>query len=232
MLLTTLTVSMLGWQGMSGCGSRTRAPPLVRSSSPRAREALVPRHIIGCYGCGAELQDDFANAPGYVEPERYEMKAARRQLRQTLCERCRRLSQGEIIPAVVEGRLQRAPDADATGALGDGRGITTPEALRDVLRPLRERKALIALLVDLTDVGGTLLPRVRELIGGNPVLLIGTKADLLPRGTDTERVREWLGGAASKLGGVLGVFLLSSKSGEGMQVGRRGRLDVSTALPL
>ena len=142
----------------------------------------MPRNIIGCYGCGAELQDEFVSSPGFVEPERYLMKATRRQLRQTLCERCRRLSQGEIIPAVVEGRLQRAAsEGEDASVPGNGRGITTPEALRDVLKPLRERKALIALLVDLTDVGGTLLPRVRELIGANPIILIGTKVLHLTR---------------------------------------------------
>ena len=94
----------------------------------------------------------MAGSPGYMEPERYEMKRKRRQLRETLCDRCRRLSSGEILPAVVEGRLKR-PSGAAVGE--EGRGITTPEALRGVLLPLRERPALIALLVDLTDVAGT-----------------------------------------------------------------------------
>ena len=82
----------------------------------------------------------------------YAEKRKRRQLRESLCDRCRRLSSGEILPAVVEGRLKR-PSGAAVGE--EGRGITTPEALRGVLLPLRERPALIALLVDLTDVAGT-----------------------------------------------------------------------------
>eukprot|EP00967_Tisochrysis_lutea_P152472 scaffold298875_cov31-Tisochrysis_lutea.AAC.3 len=209
--------------------SRSSRLALARCTPLTAHDALVPRHIIGCYGCGAELQVDFFDSPGFVEPERYELKAARRQLRQTLCERCRRLSQGEIIPAVVEGRLRPAQDAAPTNSPGNGRGITTPEALRSVLKPLRERKALIALLVDLTDVAGTLLPRVRELIGANPILLIGTKADLLPRGTDLDEVREWLGGAANRLGGVLDILLLSSKQGDGMQVCHKLQLGAARA---
>ena len=127
-----------------------RPAPLARRCAPQV--ALVPRNRVACYGCGAELQADVAGSPGYMEPERYEMKRKRRQLRETLCDRCRRLSSGEILPAVVEGRLKR-PSGAAVGE--EGRGITTPEALRGVLLPLRERPALIALLVDLTDVAGT-----------------------------------------------------------------------------
>ena len=40
----------------------------------------------------------------------------------------------------------------------------------------------------------------------------GTKLDLLPRGTEPERVADWLSGAARKIGGVVDVHLVSSKS--------------------
>ena len=94
------------------------------------------------------------------------------------------LTQGQILPAVVEGRLGIES--------GDGAGLVTPEELRGQLVHLRERKALVVLLVDLSDVSGSFLPRVRDLIGPNPVLLIGTKADLLPKGTEQDKVLEWM----------------------------------------
>ena len=66
-----------------------------------------------------------------MEPERYELKALHRQLRQTLCCRCRALAGGQILPAVLEGRLLR-PDSLAllrenhelrvTGAPGKTKG--------------------------------------------------------------------------------------------------------------
>ena len=81
---------------------------------------------------------------------------------------------------------------------------------------LRERKALVVLLVDLSDVSGSFLPRVRDLIGPNPVLLIGTKADLLPKGTEQDKVLEWMACVLAARLNVLDAQLLSAKSGEGM----------------
>ena len=124
-----------------------------------------------CLLAGANLQTMDPSAAGYVEPDRYELKATHRQLRLLLCRRCRALSHGEILPAVVEGRLRAAPtptsDADAvaetppavapaaavpsSGALDDavgdearglGIGVTTPEQLRAELEPLRDQKVL------------------------------------------------------------------------------------------
>ncbi|KAL3931562.1 MAG: hypothetical protein SGPRY_001074 [Prymnesium sp.] len=140
-----------------------------------------------CYGCGAELQTLQPAAAGFVEEERYALKALHKQLDQILCCRCRALSQGEILPAVVEGRLRKA------GA----EGVATPEQLRDELLHLRERKVshpvespshrnggaavrlkllglqvLTVLLVDMVDVTGSFLPRLRNLIAGNPVVLV------------------------------------------------------------
>ena len=39
------------------------------------------------------LQMEAGGAPGFVEPERYELKAVHKQLRQTLCARCRAMTQ-------------------------------------------------------------------------------------------------------------------------------------------
>lgn len=47
---------------------------------------------------------------------------------------------------------------------------------------------MVVLLVDLLDASGSFLPRVRDLVGRNPIILIGTKADLLP---STAKVRRW-----------------------------------------
>ena len=61
LVVSLLALSLLsGWQGAPGRLERSRAPPLVRCAPPCAKEALVPRNIIGCYGCGAELQDEYA----------------------------------------------------------------------------------------------------------------------------------------------------------------------------
>jgi nitric-oxide synthase, plant len=51
---------------------------------------------------------------------------------------------------------------------------------------------MVVLLVDLLDASGSFFNHVRDLVGRNPVVLVGTKADVLPRGTDWEDVRDWL----------------------------------------
>lgn len=56
-------------------------------------------------------------------------------------------------------------------------------------------------------------------------LPLGTKLDLLPRGTEPERVADWLSGAARKIGGVVDVHLVSSKSGDGLQARAQRRAD-------
>lgn len=50
-----------------------------------------------------------------------------------------------------------------------------PEELKAQLAGVRDTKAIVVLLVDLLDASGSFLTRVRDLVGSNPVLLIGTK---------------------------------------------------------
>jgi ribosome biogenesis GTPase A len=72
------------------------------------------------------------------------------------------------------------------------------------------------LLVDLTDVGGTLLGGIKDTVGASPVLLVGTKADLLPAGWRPERVAAWLARLAALRGlQPLQVLLVSSHTGAG-----------------
>ena len=51
----------------------------------------------------------------------------------------------------------------------------SPEELKAQLAGVRDTKAVVVLLVDLLDASGSFLNRVRDLVGSNPVLLIGTK---------------------------------------------------------
>jgi len=181
-------------------------PPRRREGRRSASPAKANKFKQLCYGCGAPLQMDAASLAGFIEPERYVLKARHRQLHTALCCRCRSLSQGEMLPAVVEGRLSGA----------GGAGIATPEELRDELLHIRERKVLAVVLVDIMDITGSFLPRVRDLIAGNPVLLVGTKADLLPAGTDVEAVRAWMAEVLTSQVNVLGVHLISARTGDGM----------------
>lgn len=85
-----------------------------------------------------------------------------------------------------------------------------------VSQHIQRKFAFIVLVVDLLDASATLVTRIRSIVGRNPVLLVGNKADLLPEGTDPEAVAAWLlqFADARKLG-VVGAAVVSSTSGQG-----------------
>ena len=58
--------------------------------------------------------------------------------------------------------------------------LVSPAQLRAQLARVRERRAVAVLLVDLLDASGSFLGRVRELVGRNPIVLVGTKAGTGP----------------------------------------------------
>jgi nitric-oxide synthase len=72
-------------------------------------------------------------------------------------------------------------------------------------------------LVDIVDFNGSFLTRVRDLIGANPIILVATKVDLLPKGTSLEAVADWLTQAtlARKLN-VISIHLTSAKAATGI----------------
>ncbi|KAL6321864.1 hypothetical protein AAG906_035568 [Vitis piasezkii] len=155
-----------------------------------------------CYGCGAPLQTLETDAPGYVDPETYELKKKHHQLRTVLCGRCRLLSHGQMITAV-----------GGNGGYSGGKQFISAEELREKLSHLRHEKALIVKLVDIVDFNGSFLARVRDLAGANPIILVVTKVDLLPKETDLNCVGDWVVEATMKKKlNVLSVHLTSSKS--------------------
>jgi len=59
---------------------------------------------------------------------------------------------------------------------------------------------------------GTFLRNVRDLVSKNPVLIVGTKMDLLPRGSNVKDVADWVLQYVEDRGlSPIGVVLCSSK---------------------
>ncbi|KAL8135262.1 hypothetical protein AgCh_010068 [Apium graveolens] len=155
-----------------------------------------------CYGCGAPLQTFHTDAPGYVDTDTYQLKKKHHQLRTVLCGRCHLLSHGHMITAV-----------GGNGGYAGGNQFVTAEELREKLSHLKYQKALIVKLVDIVDFNGSFLARVRDLAGANPIILVVTKVDLLPKGTDFNCIGDWVVEATMKKKlNVLSVHLTSSKS--------------------
>ncbi|XP_074281850.1 putative nitric oxide synthase [Silene latifolia] len=158
--------------------------------------------VASCYGCGAPLQTNEADAPGFVDLDTYQLKKKHHQLRTVLCGRCKLLSHGHMITAV-----------GGHGGYAGGKQFVTAEQLRDKLSHLRHEKALIVKLVDIVDFSGSFLNRVRDLSGANPIILVVTKVDLLPKGTDMNCIGDWVVEATTKKKlNVISVHLTSSKS--------------------
>ncbi|GAB2261598.1 hypothetical protein Droror1_Dr00002595 [Drosera rotundifolia] len=179
----------------------------VDGEKMRKRKVMkMVKSVIGCYGCGAPLQTTESDAPGYVDVETYELKQKHHQLRTILCGRCRLLSHGHMITAV-----------GGHGGYPGGKQFVTAEQLRDKLSHLCYGKALIVKLVDIVDFSGSFLAHVRDLVGSNPIILVITKVDLLPKGTDLNCIGDWVVEATVKKRlNVLSVHLTSSKSAVGI----------------
>nr|GMD52076.1 putative nitric oxide synthase [Ipomoea batatas] len=155
-----------------------------------------------CYGCGAPLQTSEIDAPGYVDKETYDLKKKHHQLRTILCGRCQLLSHGHMITAV-----------GGNGGYSGGKQFVSAEELREKLSHLRHEKALVVKLVDIVDFNGSFLARIRDLAGANPIILVVTKVDLLPKETDLNCVGDWVVESTTKKKlNVLSVHLTSSKS--------------------
>ncbi|KAF3433155.1 hypothetical protein FNV43_RR24257 [Rhamnella rubrinervis] len=173
-----------------------------KKKKKREKPLKVSSAVACCYGCGAPLQTSEPDAPGYVDMETYTLKKKHHQLKSVLCGRCRLLSHGHMITAV-----------GGNGGYSGGKQFIMAEQLREKLSHLRHEKALIVKLVDIADFNGSFLARVRDLAGANPIILVVTKVDLLPKGTDLNCVGDWVVEATTKKKlNVLSVHLTSSKS--------------------
>ncbi|KAJ7532244.1 hypothetical protein O6H91_14G079500 [Diphasiastrum complanatum] len=158
-----------------------------------------------CYGCGAGLQILQPDTPGYVSPETYALKKKHHQLKTILCGRCRLMTHGHMIPAVGGhgGHVKSS--------------FVSAEELRARLVHIRHQRVLVIKLVDVLDFSGSFLTRVRDLVGANPIILVVTKVDLLPKGTDMMAVGDWVIQATlRKKLKVISVHLASAKTGIGI----------------
>ncbi|CAB4303845.1 unnamed protein product [Prunus armeniaca] len=100
---------------------------------------------------------------------------------------CKLLSRGHMITAV-----------GGNGGYSGGKQFIMAEQLRKKLAHLRHERALIVKLVDIVDFNGSFLARVRDLAGANPIIIVITKVDLLPKGTDFNCIGDWVVEATAK----------------------------------
>ena len=100
--------------------------------------------------------------------------------------------------------------------------LLSQEHFRELLRPIREKKAVIVALVDIFDFSGSVLPELDSIAGDNPVILVANKVDLLPDKMGPVRVENWVRReleymgvkSLANIGGA--VRLVSCKTGAGV----------------
>uniref|UniRef100_A0A7N0V2K5 CP-type G domain-containing protein n=1 Tax=Kalanchoe fedtschenkoi TaxID=63787 RepID=A0A7N0V2K5_KALFE len=165
------------------------------ATTPKANTWILTEQSTATSKCWRQVQESAYRAS-------FSQKKKHRQLNTVLCGRCRLLSHGHMITAV-----------HGHGGYPGGKQFVTAEELREKLSHVRHEKALIVKLVDIVDFNGSFLARIRDLAGANPIILVLTKVDLLPKGTDLNCIGDWVVEATMKKKlNVLSVHLTSSKS--------------------
>lgn len=129
--------------------------------------------------------------------------------KKTICKRCHGLQNSGRVDDVLRPGWTEEP-------------LLSQEKFRDLLRPIREKPAVIIALVDLFDFSGSVLPELDNIAGDNPVILAANKADLLPAKMGQVRAENWVRRELEYLGvrslaNVGGaVRLISCKTGIGV----------------
>jgi ribosome biogenesis GTPase YqeH len=142
-----------------------------------------------CAGCGVALQTDNPEKPGYL-PE------ASLQREPVICQRCFRIKHYNEASSVA---LDQDDFLRLLGSIG-----TTD--------------SLVVHIVDLYDFEGSLISGLQRFVGNNPVLLVVNKIDLLPKGMNVNRIRNWVQRAAKSQGlRTVDVILCSAKRNMGFE---------------
>ncbi|PLR93789.1 ribosome biogenesis GTPase YqeH [Bacillus sp. T33-2] len=138
-----------------------------------------------CTGCGVKIQTEEPHELGYAPPPSLEKEAI-------VCQRCFRLKHYNEVQDV---------------------SLTDDDFLK-ILNGIGNKDALIVKIVDIFDFNGSWLPGLHRFAGKNKVLLIGNKADLLPKSVKQNKLTDWMKKESKELGLVPEeVFLVSASKG-------------------
>ena len=122
----------------------------------------IPSSKIPCSGCGAHLHCQDSKLPGFIPWEIFrKIRKNVLKLRKSQCQRC-------ILIRDYNVALKMNVKA---------------EDYSKAISHIKNKKAIIILVVDLTDFPGSVWPNILDLIGSDKrIILVGNKVDLLPQG--------------------------------------------------
>lgn len=142
-----------------------------------------------CMGCGVEIQTERPNDIGYAPKSALEKEFI-------ICQRCFRLKHYNEIQDV---------------------SLTDDDFLK-ILNGIGQTDGLVVKVVDIFDFNGSWLPGLHRFAGGNNVILVGNKADLLPKSVKKNKLIHWMKKSAKDLGlKPVDVFLMSAHKGQGIK---------------
>ncbi|KAL1465035.1 hypothetical protein WDU94_004631 [Cyamophila willieti] len=162
------------------------------TADPSIQASTIP-----CGGCGAHLHCQDPSIPGYLPREIF-YPCSEPDLRSLICQRCHLMKNYNMALNVN----------------------VKPEDYPKILEPLRKKKALVVLMVDMTDFPCSIWPGILDVIGvKRPIFVVGNKIDTIP----SDR-RGWLKHAEQALRNALppkanvkDVSFISAKTGYGVE---------------
>ncbi|WP_248926797.1 ribosome biogenesis GTPase YqeH [Paenibacillus hamazuiensis] len=144
-------------------------------------------HPSQCAGCGVKLQTERSDKVGYVP-------AAALERDPVICQRCFRIKNYNEASTLT---------------------VDQNEFLR-LLNQVGNTKSLVVHIVDIFDFEGSLISGLQRFIGGNPVVLVVNKIDLLPKLVNHNKIVNWVQRQAKEQGlKVVEVVLCSAKQNVG-----------------
>lgn len=163
---------------------------------------LSNEHDLVCIGCGVKVQTEDPKTLGYAPTSALGKE-------NIICQRCFKLKHYNEVQDV---------------------SLTDDDFLK-ILNRVGETDSLIVKIVDIFDFNGSWLPGLHRFVGGNDVLLIGNKVDLLPKSVKHNKMINWMKHSAKELGlHPIDVLLVSAEKGkyiseaaEAIEHYRRGR---------
>ncbi|WP_119325993.1 ribosome biogenesis GTPase YqeH [Companilactobacillus musae] len=125
-----------------------------------------------CMGCGAEIQTEDKDKPGYVQTSTLKkyLEDDGDENKELFCKRCFRLR-----------NYNEITDVD----------VSDDDFLK-LLDSISDKDALVVNVVDIFDYEGSVIPGLQRFVGDKKILVVGNKVDLLPNSVNQNRLLNWL----------------------------------------
>lgn len=137
-----------------------------------------------CIGCGIKLQTNSEELPGYV-PKLISIESTDN----IYCQRCFQI--------IHNGKKYKP--------------LISHTDYYHKISILKNKKALIVLMIDIMDIYGGFIPYLADYIGNNPVIVVVNKVDIMPKDVRLKKIDERIREIASNESlNVLSVIMISA----------------------